>query len=91
MVDSDLEGYSRGGACDPNWQEAIGKALRAGSNGFPTLLKVWMIHGKYLRTNYCSIYFSKAQNVRLEMANNMDDAFEDIDILSLPNYANESN
>ena len=84
MVESDLEGYSRGGACDPNWQEAFGKARRAGSNGFPTLLKVWMVLGKYLRQEYCSIYFSKAQNARLEITRMMNSVFKDIDVLISP-------
>jgi|TARA_B100001964_G_C14029281_1_gene507524 hypothetical protein len=30
---------SSGRVCDPYWQEAFEKARRAGSNGFPTLLK----------------------------------------------------
>ena len=84
MVESDLEGYSRGGACDPYWQGAFGKARRAGSNGFPTLLKVWMILGKYLRREYCSIYFSKAQNARLVITSMLDEIFKDIDVLVSP-------
>ena len=70
--------------CDPNWQEAFGKARRAGSDGFPTLLKVWMVAGKYLRRRYCSIYYSKAQNLRMALAKGMDQAFEEVDVLATP-------
>lgn len=84
MVESDLEGFWRGGRCDPSWQEAFGKARRAGSDGFPTLLKVWMVAGKYLRRRYCSIYYSKAQNLRMALARSMDEAFEEVDVLVTP-------
>lgn len=84
MVQSDMEGYWRGGSCDPAWQEAFGKARRAGSNGFPALLKVWMVLGEYLRREYCSIYFSKAQNLRLALAEQMDRAFQQFDLLVSP-------
>ncbi len=84
MVESDLEGYWRGGRCDPGWQEAFGKARRAGSDGFPTLLKVWMVAGKYLRRRYCSVYYSKAQNLRLTLIENMDRALREADVLVTP-------
>ena len=80
MVESDMEGYWRGGMCDPAWQEAFGKARRAGSDGFPMLLKVWTVLGRYLRQRYCSVYYSKAQNYRLEMARRMDRVFDDVDV-----------
>lgn len=84
MVESDMEGYWRGGLCDPAWQEAFGHARRAGSDGFPTLLKVWMILGKHLRREYCSVYFSKAQNHRMALTEQMDRALERIDVLVSP-------
>ena len=84
MVESDMEGYWRGGRCDPSWQEAFGKARRAGSDGFPTLLKVWMVAGKYLRRRYSSVYWSKAQNLRTAFAASMDRALEGVDVLATP-------
>lgn len=84
MVESDLEGYWRGGMCDPDWQEAFGRARRAGSDGFPPLLKVWMVMGKYLRREYCSVYFSKAQNLRHAMTQKLDEMFEVYDVLVTP-------
>lgn len=84
MVESDLEGYWRGGICDPGWQEAFGKARRAGSDGFPPLLKVQMIMGKYLRREYCSVYFSKAQNARVAMTQDIDRILQHYDVLVTP-------
>ena len=84
MVESDLEGYWRGGLCDPAWQEAFGKARRAASDGFPIRLKVWMVLGKYLRRRYCSVYFSKAQNFRVAMIESMDRALGQVDVLASP-------
>ena len=84
MVESDAEGYWRGGRCDPGWQEAFGKARRAGSDGFPPLLKVQMVTSKYLRREYCSVYFSKAQNARMWMTEKLDGALRDLDILVTP-------
>ena len=84
MVESDLEGYWRGGRCDPDWQQAFGKARRAGSDGFPTLLKVWMVLGKYLRRSHASVYYSKAQNYRLTLTEGMDRALESFDVLATP-------
>ena len=84
MVESDLEGYWRGGRCDPGWQEAFGKARRAGSDGFPPLLKVQMITSKYLRREYCSVYYSKAQNARLQMTEDLDRILQGLDVLVTP-------
>lgn len=84
MVESDAEGYWRGGRCDPGWQEAFGKARRAGSDGFPPLLKVQMVTSKHLRREYCSVYFSKAQNARVWMTEDLDRVLQDFDVLVTP-------
>ena len=84
MVESDLEGYWRGGMCDPDWQEVFGRARRAGSDGFPSLLKVWMIMGKLLRREYCSVYYSKAQNLRHTMTEDLAEVFDTFDVLITP-------
>ena len=43
-----------------------------------------MILGKYLRREYCSIYFSKAQTARLVITSMLDEIFKDIDVLVSP-------
>ncbi len=84
MVESDQEGFWRGGRCDPGWQEAYGRARRAGSDGFPLRLKVLMILGKYLRQDYCNVYWSKAQNARLTITSDLDSILQTYDILVTP-------
>jgi len=84
MVESDLEGYWRGGFCNISWQEAFGKARRAGSDSFPPILKVLMVLGKYMRREYCSTYFSKAQNLRFAMRQQVDSLLNEVDVLVTP-------
>ena len=84
MVESNLQGYGRGGLCDLNWQDAFGKARRAGSDGFPPLLKMLMVLGKYLRREYDSTYYSKAQNQRFNMTRQADRLLEKVDVLVTP-------
>lgn len=84
MIESDLEGYWRGGMCDVRWQQAFGHARRVNSSSFPPSLKVWMVMGKYLRREYSNIYFSKAQNLRFAMTQQMDSLFDEVDVLVTP-------
>ena len=40
--------------------------------------------GKYLRREYSNIYFSKAQNLRFAMTQQMDSLFDEVDVLVTP-------
>ena len=84
MVESDLEGFGRGGFCNLGWQEAFGNARRTGSDGLPPVLKVLMIVGKYLRREYKSTYFSKAINLRYGMKLELDALLAEADVLVTP-------
>lgn len=84
MIESDLEGYWRGGICDVRWQQAFGHARRNSSDSFPPHLKVWMVMGKYLRREYCNTYFSKAQNLRVAMTQQVDRLLDEVDVLVTP-------
>ena len=84
MVDSDLEGYSRPGMCDPGWQNLFGKARRASGRLLSPLLIVHLILAKYLQREYCSTYFSKAQNLRHFWSQQLDDTFKEYDVLVTP-------
>jgi amidase len=83
MLESDLEGYSRGGACDPHWQAAFGRARRAAQE-LPRLLTVHMILAKHLQNETYSTFFSMAQNARVVMQRQLDDAFQRFDVLVTP-------
>lgn len=85
MLESDLEGTGRGGACDVDWQLAFGRARRTVGAFDPSpQLKVLMLLGKHLRRAYCSTYFGKATNLRLVMTQQIDRLFEDVDVLVCP-------
>jgi amidase len=83
MVEADLEGYSRGGTCDPHWQAAFGSARRA-QQELPRLLAVHMILAKHLQQETSSTFFSMAQNARVAMRGYLDEAFERFDVLVTP-------
>lgn len=81
MLESEQEGYGRGGFCDIGWQEAFANARRAGSNDFPAVLKLLMVTGRYLRREGKSLYFSKATNLRFAARAEVDRLFETVDVL----------
>lgn len=84
MVESNLEGFGRGGFCNLSWQDAFGHARISNSDSMPAVLKVLMIVGKYLRREYRSTYFSKAINIRYSMRKKLDKLFDNYDILITP-------
>jgi amidase len=81
MIESEQEGYGRGGFCDIGWQEAFANARRTGSNDFPPILKLLMATGRYLRREGKSLYFSKATNLRLAARTEVDSLFDTVDVL----------
>ena len=83
MIESDMEGYWRGGWCDIAWQEAFGKARRSGVS-IPPMIKINLLLGKYLRREYCSTYFSKAQNLRFILTQQVDRLLDEVDVLVTP-------
>lgn len=87
MVESDLEGYGRGGYCDVNWQQAFGKARRVRGDDLPPRMKVLMLAGKYLQREYYSTYFSKATNLKYGMIQDLDKLLQDVDVLVTPTVA----
>jgi amidase len=84
MVESDQEGYWRGGLCNVDWQTAFGKFRRSRADDFSPRLKLFMILGKYLRREYLSTYYSKAQNLRLTLRQQVDDVLRTVDVLAMP-------
>lgn len=84
MVESELEGFGRGGFCNLAWQDAFGNARRTGSDRLAPVLKVLMITGKYLRREYKSTYFSKAINLRYRMRQEIDALLDRFDLLATP-------
>lgn len=84
MVESDGEGYWRGGWCNIGWQETFGRARRIRGHEFPPLLKMVAIEAKYMMQNYFSTYYSKAQNLRMVLREEVDRLLSEYDALALP-------
>jgi len=84
MFDSCGSGYWNSGRYNPKWNEHIGKARKEMSDLFPPLLKGSMLIGRYLREDYYSSFHSMAQNLRNKLRDDVDQAFEHVDILATP-------
>jgi amidase len=84
LVESDGEGYWRGGYCNVGLQAAFGAARRTRADDFAPFTKVRIILGKYLRRRYMSTYFSKAQNLRMVLREETDRLLQDVDVLATP-------
>ena len=84
MIESDGEGYWRGGMCNLSWNEAFGRARRARSQDFPPFLKMLIPTGKYLRREYHSRYYALAQNLRVMFTQQVNQALQDVDVLAMP-------
>ena len=84
MIESDLEGYWRGGYCNVAWQAAFGNARRARANDFLRAAKFRMVLGTFLREAYMSTYFSKAQNLRMVLRNEVSELLREVDVLAMP-------
>ncbi|MCE2469082.1 MAG: amidase [Dehalococcoidia bacterium] len=84
MVDSNLEGFNRGGMCDPDYQAAFGKARRLAAHEVGPFLLVGILAGHYLRNDYFGAYYGKAQNLRHELRRQVDGALSGLDALITP-------
>ncbi|MGI0080998.1 MAG: amidase family protein [Nitrososphaerales archaeon] len=84
MLDSSGEGYMHGGYYNWLWNEYIGMSRRCRADLFPPMLKGSLIVGRYLRSDYFSVYNSKAQNLRNLFRKEIDKALENFDALATP-------
>jgi amidase len=84
MIESNQEGFSRLGLCDPDWQKAFGDARRTTSDRFPVYMRMLLMLGSYLRDDLGGTYFGKALNLRYEMRRQLDDLFQEVDAILTP-------
>ena len=84
MIESDQEGYWRGGYCNVAWQAAFGKARRARANDFSPTAKFRLLFGTFVREAYMSTYFSKAQNLRMVLREKVSELLREVDVLVMP-------
>ncbi|MDA4129219.1 MAG: amidase family protein [Thaumarchaeota archaeon] len=84
MLDSCGEGYWHGGEYNPAWNVFLGRAKSTMADYLPPLLKSTLILGRYLRTEFFSVYHSKAMNLINVLGEEMEKAFEKFDVLACP-------
>jgi amidase len=84
LFQSDAEGYWRGGYYNVEWQEAFGKFRRARADDLQLFTKTRLVLGKYLQSKYMSTYYSKAQNLRMLLREQVDEALGRVDVLAMP-------
>ena len=84
MIDSDQEGYWRGGYCDVAWQSAFGTARRERADDFSPTTKFRLVVGAYLKKVHMSTYFSKAQNLRMVLRDKVNELLREVDVLVMP-------
>jgi len=84
LFQSDAEGYWRGGYYNVGWQEAFGKFRRASADDLQLFTKTRLVLGKYLQSKYMSTYYSKAQNLRMLLREQVDEALGRVDVLAMP-------
>ena len=84
MIESDQEGYWKGGHCNVAWQAAFGNARRARADDLLRAAKFRLILGAYLKESYHSTYFSKAQNLRMGLRDGVSALLGEVDVLVTP-------
>jgi amidase len=84
LFESELEGYWRGGYCNVGLQAAFGAARRTRADEFSPFTKVRLILGRYLRRQYMSGYFGKAQNLRMVLREETDRLLTEVEVLAMP-------
>ena len=83
-VDSECVGHYGNGFYDTQLAEAFGRARRAHADDYITTLKLTLVLGQYLSDEYRGRYYAKAQNLSRKLAEEYDDALEDVDVLAMP-------
>jgi amidase len=84
MIDSCGEGYWRGGRYNPAWNAFFGRSVKAMADQLPPLLKSTIVLGRYLRSEYFSVYNSKAHNIQNWLQKEVERALEKVDVLACP-------
>lgn len=72
---------------DTSWVDAFGKFRRAHGDEFPATLKLSLLMGAYTSRNYHSRYYGRGMNMVLELQDEYDAAFNEVDLLAMPTVA----
>jgi len=83
-IQSEGEGIGHLGAIDVDRMRAFALSRRVEADDLPPMFKVWLLAGRWLNERYLSIPFARAQNLRLTLRQQLDDALVDHDVLLTP-------
>lgn len=72
---------------DTAWVDAFGKFRRAHGDEFPASLKLSLLMGAYTSKNYHSRYYGQGMNMILDLQDEYEAAFEEVDLLAMPTVA----
>ncbi|RQG95405.1 amidase [Natrarchaeobius chitinivorans] len=84
MWDLENTGYFAGGAYDTHMSQAFANARRARADEFAPTVVLLCLLGGYMRRHHQGRYHGKAMNLRRELTEAYDEAFEDVDLLAMP-------
>lgn len=84
LVASGGEGYGRLGYVDVERQAWFGSVMRSTPADLPPLFKFAVMFARYLEDQYAGTYWGKAQNIRMELAGDIDAALAERDALLMP-------
>lgn len=84
LVRSEGVGHYGKGFYDTHLAAFFAKARRTRANDYLSTVKLTLIVGEYLATQYHGHYYAKAQNLRRELSSAYDEALTDVDVLAMP-------
>jgi amidase len=83
-ADSNGDGYGHEGYFNVEWNEFFGRSRKTMSAEFPPLVKLSLIVARYLRDDYFGTHYSKAQNLRRQLRDEINGWLRKFDLLALP-------
>jgi amidase len=84
MAQSEGIGWGHYGEVDVARAHAFALVRRLEADSFSPFLKVWLLAGRYLHDSYFSTMYAKAQNLRLALRRQIDEALAGVDLLAMP-------
>ncbi|OVE83396.1 amidase [Natronolimnobius baerhuensis] len=67
-----------------SWIESFGKFRQAQGDDFPAALKLSLLTGAYMATEYHSRYYAAGMNLVVELAQQYDEVLAEYDVLAMP-------
>jgi len=84
MAQSEGMGFGHYGEVDAARAHAFALTRRLEADSFSPFFKVWLLAGRYLHETYFSTMYAKAQNLRLALRRQIDEALATADLLVMP-------